>query len=783
MRAVVFLSRLIGHAMHRLLLLLIAVTFSAPTTWADPKAIDGLKLWLSAETGVTQTDRGRVVAWSDRSSSQLSMDGNSAPGQTAPVFVQSVPELNGRPAIRFSGEGGSSFETADSLIGRVTNPFELNTATIFLVVRSRRQSASSVITLSPTADHATGRGGVGFRRGSNAGGWFAVHNAGDGNGAKAQTDEPILDDRFHVLAVTFDKPNSQIRMYVDGTDQRVQMRARATEPMDPVKWVQLGGHGLLSPPGNSGSEWFFGGDIAEICVFDSVLAQNKSAIVDLNPFNAVGWYLQNKYGLRGNFREAIIPEDTDGDGIYDHIEDEFAFLNPADASDAAGDHDGDGLSNGREIQLRTNPAVQDTDGDGIFDGREVNQTKTSPLTSDTDKDGLADLRELNMTGTDPLSPDSDKDRMSDGFELFFGTSPKEKTDTPSVSFKLWDEEVRMGTLAVAMDGTVLLFKDDQEKHLMLVKRSEDGGDTWGQDIVVGKAVRIDGDMSDGGRYRGPHVGWSDLGTVIVDENNGDILLFASSLKPAQIIYRSQDHGKTWQTESTNIKPDSNGWLSAPLASCDPGVTLKYGPKKGRLLAPTRVFVEYLNKGHGGRAFDKHYSNAIYSDDGGKTWTPSSPFPLGGTGEAGLAELKDGSIYYNSRTHMRPGNRRIAHSYDSGETWVEEHEDDELFDGPPDVYGCRAGLLRLPYDDQDVLLVSTPANVGARIDINVRASFDGGRTWPYRRLVRPGPGNYTWMAAGRKGTPSEGMIYLLSGKDWMARFNLPWVMQLSEPADK
>ena len=103
MRAVVFLSRLIGHAMHRLLLLLVAVTFSAPTTWADPKAIDGLKLWLSAETGVTQTDRGRVVAWSDRSSSQLSMDGNSAPGQTAPVFVQSVPELNGRPAIRFSG--------------------------------------------------------------------------------------------------------------------------------------------------------------------------------------------------------------------------------------------------------------------------------------------------------------------------------------------------------------------------------------------------------------------------------------------------------------------------------------------------------------------------------------------------------------------------------------------------------------------------------------------------------------------------------------------------------
>ena len=33
-----------------------------------------------------------------------------------------------------------------------------------------------------------------------------------------------------------------------------------------------------------------------------------------------------------------------------------------------------------------------------------------------------------------------------------------------------------------------------------------------------------------------------------------------------------------------------------------------------------------------------------------------------------------------------------------------------------------------------------------------------------------------MTAGRKGTPSEGMIYLVSNKDWMARFNLSWVLE-------
>ncbi|MEM7233374.1 MAG: sialidase family protein, partial [Planctomycetota bacterium] len=101
---------------------------------------------------------------------------------------------------------------------------------------------------------------------------------------------------------------------------------------------------------------------------------------------------------------------------------------------------------------------------------------------------------------------------------------------------------------------------------------------------------------------------------------------------------------------------------------------------------------------------------------------------------------------------------------------------ELFDGPPDVYGCKGAILRLPYEDRDILVFSSPGTRKARIDINVFVSFDGGETWPFRKLVRPGPGNYTWMAAGRKGTPSEGMIYLLAGKDWIAHFNLAWILK-------
>ena len=185
---------------------------------------------------------------------------------------------------------------------------------------------------------------------------------------------------------------------------------------------------------------------------------------------------------------------------------------------------------------------------------------------------------------------------------------------------------------------------------------------------------------------------------------------------------------------------------------------------------------YLNKGQGRKYFAKRYSNALYSDDGGMTWTPSQPFSLLGSSEPGLLEVKGGRIYYNARTHVREGNKLVGQSLDGGESWVEAKEDDELFDGPPDVYGCKGALAKFQYNGQEVLLFSAPGQRDKRDDITIRASLDGGETWPVSRLVKEGPGNYTWLAVGRKGTPSEGFIYLLSNKDWMARFNFAWVME-------
>jgi len=356
-------------------------------------------------------------------------------------------------------------------------------------------------------------------------------------------------------------------------------------------------------------------------------------------------------------------------------------------------------------------------------------------------------------------------------------------------FEIWDEDNVYGVLDVAMDGTVLLFSLQGEPHpdkrrgsKIYLKRSEDGGSTWSDHQLIGNPVKLDVEKLGIGPYDGK--GWGNdkhhriasLGASVVDETTGEIMIFLTALHPALSMYKSRDHGRTWALEDITFRKDSRGFLPIPNGACDPGITLRHGPHKGRLLVPSRVMPNYRKQEEG-----KGYTNAVYSDDHGKTWLQSAPFPLDGTGESGLVELRDGTIYLNSRTHTRKGNRWVAFSNDSGESWHDLQQDDELFDGPPDVYGCKAGLLRLDRDDADILLFSTPSsNLPGRKNIRVWVSFDGGKSWPLNRLIKRGPGNYTWMTQGRKGTPSEGFIYLLSGKDWMARFNMAWLLAAGEP---
>lgn len=318
---------------------------------------------------------------------------------------------------------------------------------------------------------------------------------------------------------------------------------------------------------------------------------------------------------------------------------------------------------------------------------------------------------------------------------------------------------RFPNVVVTIKGTILATWGQGQ---IRSRRSEDGGKIWGDEVTIAKS--------------GIHGG----GTT-VDETSGDILVFVEDQHPPAplTVYRSKDDGKTWLVDPITILPDSEGRLPA-MHMNEHGVTLRHGQHKGRLIRPSRYY------GAGNRPesiWPTHFTNAIFSDDGGKTWQTSEAFPENGTGEAAIAELSDGSIYYNSRRHWAPEGKNplrrwVATSNDAGRTWKDGTICKVLPDGPQDRnYGCMGGLVRLPVQGKDILIYSNCDSPNGRHHGTVWASLDGGKTWPLKRLVHEGAFAYSSLTAGRPGTPSEGSIYLHFESDgsMMARFNLSWLL--------
>jgi hypothetical protein len=342
--------------------------------------------------------------------------------------------------------------------------------------------------------------------------------------------------------------------------------------------------------------------------------------------------------------------------------------------------------------------------------------------------------------------------------------------------ELWKGRGGWGGVLAAPDGTVIAFRSPGGGT---VRRSRDGGRTWEAEIAI----------DPGGDPKA-----ANGGNALLDEVTGDVLY----VNPGERwLYRSRDEGATWTKETIEVKPDGFGLVpkteGAGAMQC--GITLAFGPHKGRLVSPARIMGPKDSNDVAWRPY--HYSTAIWSDDGGRVWQTSKPFPVLGTGEAAIAELSDGSLLYNSREHMSRGNRFFATSHDGGDLWIDARRSPDLPDGPRGTsYGLMGGMIRLPVRGSDILLYSScdtdagqmPARVGASIAAGrerstVWASFDGGRSWPVKRLVTEGPGAYSCLGVGRTGTQDAGRIHLIfeggpAGSHaavQVVTFNLAWLL--------
>ncbi len=147
------------------------------------------------------------------------------------------------------------------------------------------------------------------------------------------------------------------------------------------------------------------------------------------------------------------------------------------------DSDGDGVPDGRERHLGTDPNVADTDGDGMSDGTEVLRGSDPKVPqmgppgaapgddgTDTDGDGVTDWKEK-LAGSDPNKADTDGDGASDDEERRRGTSPNSwDGDGDGVSD---EEEIRNGTDPNNPDSDGDGRTDRQER--------DEGTDPWNPD--------------------------------------------------------------------------------------------------------------------------------------------------------------------------------------------------------------------------------------------------------------------------------------------------------------
>lgn len=211
------------------------------------------------------------------------------------------------------------------------------------------------------------------------------------------------------------------------------------------------------------------------------------------------------------------------------------------------------------------------------------------------------------------------------------------TDTPSEALApdLPIQElyagVRIPKIDVTTDGTLLAFG----KSGGVVRRSTDGGQTWGDPITIGDGA---------------------AGTNVVDQTTGDILIVQTDKGR---VWRSRDQGNTWASEEVVVHPNAAGH-GAP--ACNPaetscsesGIALQHGNHKGRLLVSARIMPPHGTNDQ--EWWPYHYNTSVFSDDGGKTWQTGYPVQTG-TGEGALAEMSNGDIYYNSRSHLCIDHRR------------------------------------------------------------------------------------------------------------------------------
>ncbi|MBP36028.1 MAG: hypothetical protein CMP31_10455 [Roseibacillus sp.] len=323
---------------------------------------------------------------------------------------------------------------------------------------------------------------------------------------------------------------------------------------------------------------------------------------------------------------------------------------------------------------------------------------------------------------------------------------------------------RIPALLESKKGTLLAFAEarrngggDTANIDTVVRRSEDGGRTWGDEIVVfDEQDNVAGNPC-----------------PVVDQSTGRIWSlqtwnshkvhesqmkagFGEDSRRVFVTY-SDDDGKTW-ANAKDITPSAKqkGWswyATGPGA----GIQLQRGKHKGRLIIPC----DHTRLPEGGAK--THHSHILYSDDHGEAWQIGAQTDHG-LNECEAVELENGDVMLNSRNHgVDEFHRGVSISKDGGQTFSSFRRDPALLEPR-----CQASIRRYRWSNGDkpgVILFSNPARTW-RDFLMLRMSYDEGMTWPDARIIFPYTTAYSDIAV-----LSDGRIAVLFERDNHTKIDL------------
>ena len=393
------------------------------------------------------------------------------------------------------------------------------------------------------------------------------------------------------------------------------------------------------------------------------------------------------------------------------------------------------LGTSKNLATKTNIATNYQLGSGIhFLKFDVGMSSNPDLTSRFKVEKIT----LSFKNHEPISV-SPIDKYIFRPKMVLRAHGQDKTDTYRIPGLITTSK---GKLIAVYDNRYNNSKDLQEDIDIGMSRSTDGGQTW-------QPMRVIMDMGEyGGRSQRLN-GMGDPCVLFNDKTNTiwvaalwmsgatekDMLWWASKpgMQPEEtgqfMLVKSTDDGLSWSQPVNITSQIKNPTWQLLLQGPGRGITMT----DGTLVFPAQFKADLGVKSIDGGQYTCH-STIVYSKDQGKTWKIGTG-AKSNTTEAQVVQLSDGSLMLNMRDDRNRSDkgatngRAVATTTDLGKTWTTHSTSNSALQES----NCQASIISTDLvingKKQQVLFFSNPNSKTDRSHMTIKASLDGGLTWP------------------------------------------------------